>query len=869
MDGLILLLQRFTFRHWRQAPRTTLLLGLTLALGVAVFLSIRMANRAALSGFSNFTELITAESDFIIQATAGPLPEKALLDLREAIEPFAAVCVPIIETTASPPRKEGEPTGLSQRETFTLYGLDLVSLQNVSTARGQSETVAEGGLGSLSILGKSNAVFISSRLAERRGLKAGDSLELVMQDQRVGLEVAGIMPDRDKSVRVPETFLLMDLPALQRLLGRGGQLDRVEVILEKGKLGQQARAEVQRVLETQGEGRWRVSTPAQRRESASVMTQAFRWNLGILSMLALVVGLYLVFQALDGAVVRRREEIGVLRSLGVEPRTLQHAWLLESLLLGVAGGILGGLLGWVGALAAVKLVGQTVNVLYHTTHTQGVGFTLEDLWMALTLGMGASLVAGWWPARQAARTPPAQLLTRHLPQPVGGGRWRKIWPGLIWVALAAVLATLPPLRLEGGGRFALSGYGAAICLVVGGGLLAGGVLQLMGRFLQPLARWSAPVRLAASHLRRASSRHRLAVAALLCAVAMTSGMAILVGSFDRTMRGWINRTFQADLYVASDGAQSASSQNRILPATWQWLRDQPEVEDLNAICFQPLQLPEGETLLAAGDLGFMQRHSDMAWMQKPESEEIYDKDRNAGLCLVSEAFSERFRKRRGDEVLLPVPDGVRKLRIAGVYSDYGNERGTVIVDRVHYAAWFRDDSASRLAVQLKEGKAPESVRAAWLQRHPGLSIFTNGHLRNEVMRIFKQTFAITYALELIGVVVAVVGLGMSLASVLLERRAELTTLRALGMSREAMARATMLEGVFLALAGTVCGLVVSVALGWVLVFVINKQTFGWTLQFTLPWTAMTVLLLLVVGSAALVSWATGRWGADLPADREE
>ncbi|WP_075090160.1 ABC transporter permease [Verrucomicrobium spinosum] len=254
--------------------------------------------------------------------------------------------MPIIETTASPPRKEGEPTGLSQRETFTLYGLDLVSLQNVSTARGQSETVAEGGLGSLSILGKSNAVFISSRLAERRGLKAGDSLELVMQDQRVGLEVAGIMPDRDKSVRVPETFLLMDLPALQRLLGRGGQLDRVEVILEKGKLGQQARAEVQRVLETQGEGRWRVSTPAQRRESASVMTQAFRWNLGILSMLALVVGLYLVFQALDGAVVRRREEIGVLRSLGVEPRTLQHAWLLESLLLGVAGGILGGLLGW-------------------------------------------------------------------------------------------------------------------------------------------------------------------------------------------------------------------------------------------------------------------------------------------------------------------------------------------------------------------------------------------------------------------------------------------------------------------------------------------------------------------------------------------
>ncbi|MEZ0389732.1 MAG: ABC transporter permease, partial [Verrucomicrobium sp.] len=842
---------------------------LTLAMGVAVFLSIRMANRAALSGFSNFTELITAESDFIVQASAGPLSEGALMEIRAALEPFPAICVPVIETTAAPPRKQDETAGLSQRETFTLYGLDLVALQNVGAAKGSASTLANDGLQSLSALGKSNAVFISAALARHRGLELGRPFPLVLQDKSLTLEVTGIMPDRDEAVKMPETFLLMDLPALQRLLERQGSLDRVEIVLENGTLAQQARPEVRKLMETLADQRWRLASPANRRESASVMTRAFRWNLGILSMLALIVGLYLVFQALDGAVVRRREEIGVLRSLGVEPQALQWAWLAESLLLGVMGAVLGGLLGWAGALGAVKLVGQTVNVLYHTTHTQSVGFTGEDGLVALTLGIGASLVAGWWPSRQAALTPPAQLLSRHMPQPAARHRSRQVWLGVFWVALAAGLSLAPPLRLEGGGRFALAGYGAALCLVLGGGLLAGASLQWVGRFLQPLARYSGPVRLAASHLRRASSRHRLAVAALLCAVAMTAGMAILVGSFDRTMRGWINRTFQADLYVSSDGAQSATAQNRILPGTWRAIGALPEVQELNGICFLPVQLPGGDTILAAGDLGFMQRHADMAWMQAPQSEAIHDATQNESLCLVSEAFCERFQKKRGNQVSVPTPAGAKVLTIAGVYSDYGNERGTIIVDRAHYSRWFTDDSVSRLAVQLKPGSDAGAIRARLLQEYPGLSVFTNAHLRTEVMRIFRQTFAITYALELIGVIVAVVGLGMTLASVLLERRAELTTLRALGMTRDEMARATMMEGVFLALAGTVCGLLVSVALGWVLVFVINKQTFGWTLQFTLPWMPMAVLAAMVLTSAAVVSWATGRWGADLPADREE
>jgi putative ABC transport system permease protein len=256
-------------------------------------------------------------------------------------------------------------------------------------------------------------------------------------------------------------------------------------------------------------------------------------------------------------------------------------------------------------------------------------------------------------------------------------------------------------------------------------------------------------------------------------------------------------------------------------------------------------------------------------MQPPLSDDVFAPERNSGLALVSESFSERFQRRRGDPIVVPTPSGAKELRIAGVFSDYGNERGSILVERRHFAEWFQDEHASGLMVYVRPGYSAESLRAEWLARYPGLRVFSNAHLRAEILRIFRQTFAITYALETIGVLVAVAGLGLTLGSVLLDRRTELTTLRALGLSRAEMARGTAFEGCALAAAGTAMGLAVSVALGWMLIYVINKQTFGWTLEFDVPWGQMLALGALVIGAGTGVAYAVGHWGAHLPADREE
>ena len=872
------LLRRVALRHWRSAPRQSALLVFILALGIAVFFSIRLANRAAVASFQNFTDLLTQESDWLIRAPAGSLPEPLLGELRDRLGPRPVNIIPVVESTAAEP--VGDPdAAIGSQETFQLLGVDLIGVQNLAGSRPGNRSwfgqrgadIAEPDRSDSfwSVFRNPRAVFISAALANRKRLAPGDELPLVINERVVKLEVAGVIPTTEAGPEAPATLLVMDLPAVQRLTGNEGRLSRVEFIVAPGPDAKERRAELGELLGRWSDGRWQVSTPADRRESGALMTRAFRMNLTILSLLALLVGLYLIFQALDGAVVRRREEIGILRSLGVGEGLIRRVWLLEAAVLGFLGGTLGVLLGWAGAQFSVRLVGRTVNALYYSTSVDHARLDSGEVIAALLLAVATSLLAGWWPAREAARTPPAQILVRHALAPPGATFWRREWIGLGFVMAGFALVLLPPLRFADGGRFPLAGYLAGLCWIAGGGVLGGGVLRLTARRLQPLGRWFTTVKLAATHLVQPSGRHRLAVAGLVCAIAMTAGMAILVASFDTTMRGWIERTFRADLYLSSSGAQSASTDNRITPTTWRTLAAHPAVDAMNIVQATEVRLDAGATILSGAELQLMHQRTRMPWVQAPLADDVFASDRNSALALVSESFSERFQRRRGDIVSVPTPGGRVELTIAGVFADYGNERGSILVERRHFAEWFQDEHASGLMVFVRPGFSPETLRAEWLAQHPGLRIFSNAHLRGEILRIFRQTFAITHALEVIGVLVAVIGLGLTLVSVLLDRRAELTTLRALGLTHREIAHATACEGLGLSVAGVTVGSAVSLALGWMLIFVINKQTFGWTLEFDVPWLQLAALAGLVVIIGTIVAHFVGRWGADLPADREE
>jgi putative ABC transport system permease protein len=440
---------------------------------------------------------------------------------------------------------------------------------------------------------------------------------------------------------------------------------------------------------------------------------------------------------------------------------------------------------------------------------------------------------------------------------------------VVLLALAVVMIRVPPLRFAGALRLPLGGYAAALGLVLGSGILCGQLLRHIGKILRLAGNHSIAVKLAASHLAKNSSRHRLAAASLLCAVTMAAGMIVLVASFESTMRGWINNTFQADLYVSSGGAESASTDSRISAATWHAIVTNPDVAEANVMQSAAIQINGLSTMLVGVDLEFSKRHQNLIWYQAPQNENIFDAASDENLGLISESFSDRFGVQRGDKIKIPTPGGEKSISIAGVFSDYGNERGSLVIPREHFAKWFGDERATSLILMTQTNIAPEMLQQELSAKYPGLSILTNRHLRSEILRIFHQTFSVTYALEIIGIIVAVIGLGMTLPSILLDRRTELTTLRALGLRRAELASATAVEGALLAVSGVTAGTVASLGLGWILIYVINKQSFGWTLQFEIPWLELAALGTLVVGVGTMVAYFVGRWGSNLAADREE
>ncbi len=878
---LRLLCARFSWRHWWLSPVSSFLLLLVLAAGVAAFFSIRLANRAALASFQNFTELITSQSDGILTAPVGALSESILPELRQLLGNQPVNIVPVMETTAVAPSLDENQT-IGSRPTFQLLGLDLPALANLAAQRDSGsgwfgnvttgETNESENSFSL-VLQSSNSVFISAALAKREKLIAGSPFRVVINEHPVVLRVAGVIPSNPRQPAAPVNLLIMDLPALQLLSDTPGELDRVEMVIENGSHRAAQWQQIKKTLEAASPPnapRWLVGSPADRSASAVTMTAAFRLNLTILSLLALLVGLYLVFQALDGAVVRRRGEIAVLRSLGVTSRQIQNAWLVEAASIGLAGGLLGLGLGWLGAQVAVQMVARTVNALYFTSSADSAAFDFSEACAALVLSVLASTFAGWWPARVAANTPPAQIAGRmgSSNYPVG-----KLLPrpelGFALIVLGIFLTWFPPLRLAGGGRLPIAAYASALCWIFGSGIFAGSFLAGIGRLLHGLRIDSLTLRLACSHLRAPSGRHRLLVASLVCAVGMTAGMAILVGSFETTMRGWIERTFQADLFISSDGAQTASSTSRISPVTWKQVVSNPAVKQANVIQVMNINVGGVSTLLVGNKLALFRDFARPAWIQAPRNGDVFNPDLNAALALVSEAFSERFQTHLGDEVQVPTPNGIRRVTVAGIFADYGNERGSLLIEQRQFTNWFGNELAASLILSLKPGFDADQFRAELRAANPGLGVFTSSYLRGESLRIFHQTFAVTYALELIGVVVAIAGLVFTMASLVWERRADLNTLRALGMKRNELALAAAWEGAVTALAGVFSGLVVSLALGWLLIYRINKQTFGWTLQTDRPWGQLMALAVLLVASAAVASWFVGRWAARLPAEREE
>ncbi len=868
-----LLLRWFSWRNARRHWAHSLLILFLLALGVASALSIRLASRAASESFALFTESLAGETDWVISAPSGHLSTDVLPEIREALSEQEVWIGPVLETTAVPaPEEDFEPAG-REKNRARLVGLDTVGILNFPAPENYDFFRERDEAGAVpELTGSTQGVVAGAALAEKLDWRKGEERTFWIADRPVSLRLKGRLDAESRSSpRLPAAgnILVADIASVQHWSGREGQLDRVEFRVKPGPNLDERRERVREILSATSHGRWVLETEESRRRSGEIMTRAFRQNLTVLSLIALLVGWFLILQALDAAVVRRRQEIAVLRSLGVTAAMVRRMWILESLVIGLLGGGVGILLGWIGAQWSVRIVGQTIDTLYHATAVEGARLYTGEAWGGLALAVAAAVAAGWKPARDAARIPPAQSMHE-------GNRVQWLSPrraagqGALWAGLAAVFAVLPPLTLDGGARLPLPGYLAAFACILAMARVAPLLLPALARLQGEAIRGTPPLWVALARFRRPTTRHGLAIGGLVLAAGMAAAMTLLIHSFDRSVQSWVEGNLQADIFVSTRGGDNATAAGRIGPDTVEELAAHPGVDAVDRFQSYSLRLDEGNpTRLAGADLELRLERTDLIWLQRPGPSRLTQKEPTGAPALVTESFARRFGAWRGNRLEIFTPSGQQMIQIEGVFADYGNEHGQILVDYSILTEWYKEERVRNLSVYLKPETPATAVQQEWSSRYGGLVFRNNAELREAVFRIFRQTFAITYALQGLGVLVAIGGIAFALAGAALERRDEDFGLRSIGFARSTVAASALVEGLGIVLAGIAGGISLGFVLGALLIYVVNRQSFGWTLACEIPWGPLALFALALLVTGAVVSGMTGRWSVRLPSEKRD
>jgi len=843
-----LLLKRTTFRHWRKKAGHYFLLIAIVAVGVGAFNGIRQASRSATANFGLFNQAISGQGDFLIESPIQRLQEKDLDDLSTLVSDPDWHLVPVIEGSVTALGKDGK-----ENKQLKLIGLDLLSIGNLPNLAGDRLQFSDEDSRWYDWIGTENEVWVGRRLAEDLGLKEQSVIPFLASGHKSEMKVRMILEDHQN--RLPDDLVLADLPTVQNLLSRPGELNRVEVIINQSSKREDKEylSQIKTRLEAQMPSNLILAPTHNRAADRAAMTAAFRLNLTILSLIAILVGAYLILQALDAAVVRRRAEIATLRSMGVDGGVLFGTYLLEAFFLGIIGSVGGVGVGHLLALGAVGMLSETVNALYFATSIEALSITSTDILIGIGLGVVFSLLAGWIPARDATQTPPAQILARGDWSP--GFHWlRNPRMGLMLLLLGALALLFPSMELEGGSKLPVGGFVTAGCWILGAALLSGHLLVFLAGCLRPLCT-GVVSRLACSRLYDGSSRHRLAVAGLVVAVSMVTGMFQMIGSFRDTIEEWFDVRFQADLYVSERGVTGAGNLNGIDPQLMEKVLSDPNIKyaDVMRICYAKPE--EGVTVLAGVDLEHWSRGACQIWLKEPGE---LDPVHGAEPALVSEAFARRFDVLSGGSVELETPAGKKKISPIGIFCDYGNEFGMAAIDKQRWIDWVGSDRPINASLFLNDNSKVKETRERLRLAFPGLDIRDEKELRDVAIGIFEQTFQATHALSIIGLVVAFAGLLLGLLSIFDESSQTWQTLKHLGFSSSRFVLSAGLEGGGIGLAAWGAGVLAGLAMGWLLIFVINVESFGWTLLWSIPIGNILLfgVLIVLVGFASGVCSAT-------------
>ncbi len=826
-------LWRTAWRRILRRPFQYILLILGVALGVAMMVSIDLANGSAGRAFQLSTDAVTGKTTHRIISGPNGLDEAIYSQLRTELG--YSLAAPVVEGYLLAEQLGDQP--------MRLVGIDPFAEPPFRSYFNTEQSDFANGI--TPFLTEPNTVILSQALAEQYGLALGDTLHLNDGGQISVMQIVGLLDPADEANRRALSGLIFtDIATAQEVLAQPGRLSHIDLIIEdEGAINQIAAILPAGVT---------LETAAARSNAILQMAAAFELNLTALSLLALVVGMFLIYNTVTFSVVQRRKLFGILRSLGVTGRQLFTLILAEAAVLSLIGAVIGLGAGVLLGRGMVRLVSQTINDFYFVVNVQDISIPPFTLVKGLIIGLGAALLASIVPALEASRTSPQSSLRRSTIESAAKTATR-------WLLLVFLL-------MGGGGLFLLSLQGVSLIIAFVGlfAILIGSAfltptltVYLMGVISPIYGRlFGAVGRMAPRDIVRSLSRTSVAIAALMIAVAVIVGVSIMIGSFRGTVSQWLNNTLQADIYISPPTLTAGRVTGTLTDDVVATVEDWPGVDrvatawhsDILAVDLErPIEVVAVNDDVSNGNRAY-------AWVDGT-ADDLWERLFAGEGILISEPYIIRENQPiPPPPITLMTESGPQTFPILAVFYDYSSDRGSIMISQNLYQQWWSTLPTTSVGLFVEPGK-DVNVMTAELQQHfsgrTDLTIQSNQSVRNNALDIFDRTFAITAALQLLSVIVAFIGVLSALMSLQLEKTRELGVLRATGMTLRQLWQLTLLETGLMGMTAGLVAMPVGWTLAWILINIINRRSFGWTLQMNLEPSFFLQAFLVAVIAALL------------------
>jgi putative ABC transport system permease protein len=838
MKRMRALLSSFSWRELQHHPWRNAAAMAAVMLGVALAFSVQLINASALSEFSQAVRAVNGQPDLELRAAQGGFDEN--LYQRVAADPQVALASPVLELSTYAVTQSS--AGQAARLPLRIIGVDVLAVGAMAPAlmpvpSSSAERFA---------LFAPGTVFLNPAA---RQLFSGPALRLQSGLELRGVTVAGSVGAGGGPLAV------MDIAAAQDLFGKGGQLSRIDVRLKPG-------AEAQRFIASLRLASGITATaPDDAAERVSNLSRAYRVNLTVLALVALFTGAFLVFSVLSLSVAKRAQQFALLGVLGLTGRERLQLVLAESVLLGMVGSVLGIALGTALAALALRLLGGDLGGGYFSGVAPSLQWNGAAAFTYGALGVLAAAVGGWWPARAAQKLPPAQTL-KGLGARTTGGKGH--WLSIALVAAGGLLALVPPLF-----GIPLAAYVAVGLLLVGGITALPWLIALLYDRLSPRVAHRLLPLLAVERARRVRESAAVAVSGVVASLSLAVALTVMVASFRESVTRWLDVVLPADLYVRTALGSSASDTAYFSPEFVQTLATLPGVARVGAARTVQLLMDPARpavTLIA--------RPLDDPATALPLVGALLPVPAGHVGIYVSEPMVDLYGARPGtvfqplSQSLQSTAGTVAPFYVAGVWRDYARQFGAIAMARSDFERLTGDRRANDLALWLDgsagDAQVQQGVRALAERQSGGgalLELASVSELRATSLKIFDRSFAVTYWLQAVAIAIGLFGVAASFSAQVLARRKEFGLLAHLGLTRRQILAVVAGEGAAWTLIGALAGLALGLAVSTVLVYVVNPQSFHWTMDLMAPWLRLGLLCAAVVVAGTLTAWLAGRAAA--------